>query len=101
MTQDETTSGHGQRPHPVVTGLFLLFLITFFGGGLLLFVNLFVKFLPEGVFAIIGLCIGVEFVVLAIAGKCFSVVSEMRKAARLAASVPNEPSDSPAQTEGK
>ena len=46
-----------KRPHPIVLALFVAFLVAFFGGGLLLFVNLFVRFLPEAAFAIIALIV--------------------------------------------
>lgn len=73
---------NGQRPHPIVKALFFLFLIVFFGGGLLLIVNLFVPFLPEAAFAIVALVIGAMLVVLAIVGKCVAAIRALRHATK-------------------
>lgn len=68
------------KPRPVATALFLLFLLTFFGGGLLLFINLFVPFLPEEAFALIALVVGSMLVVLAVVGKCIEAIKWLRVA---------------------
>jgi hypothetical protein len=70
-----------KRLHPVVVILSWIFLITFFGGGLVMFVNLFVHFLNEGVFAIIALVIMAELVVLLVVAKTMQVISALRHAA--------------------
>ncbi len=68
----------GKRPHPIIAVGFVLFLIAFFGGGLLLFVNLFVPFLPEAAFAVIALGVGGMLLVLLVVGKCVQVVTALR-----------------------
>jgi hypothetical protein len=67
-----------KRPHPIIAVVFVLFLTAFFGGGLLLFVNLFVPFLPEAAFAIIALSVGGMLLVLLVVGKCVQVVTALR-----------------------
>jgi len=68
-----------KTPHPIVKYLFIVFLIGFFGGGLLLFVNLFVPFLDEGAIAIIGLCVGSFLVVGTVVGWCIQVITGLRR----------------------
>jgi hypothetical protein len=71
-----------RKPHPVVTALLLLFLFQFFGGGIVVFLNLFLHFLEESVFAIIAVVLLSEFVVLLIVGKAGHVVMELRGVAK-------------------
>lgn len=66
------------KPHIVVAVVGWVLLITFFGGGLLLFINLFVPFLPEEVFPIIALSVLALLVVGWIAGTCVQAVSNLR-----------------------
>ena len=81
---------HTPKPHPIVTVLFFAFLLTFFGGGLLLFINLFVPFLPEAAFAIVALVVGAMFLVLLIVGKCVQVITALRRATKTTAFVDAE-----------
>jgi len=66
------------KPHPVVKSLFFVFLVTFFGGGLALVVNLFIPFLGEAAFAILALVIMAELLILLVVGKCVQVISALR-----------------------
>lgn len=68
-----------RKPHPLTRLVLAALLVTFFGGGLLLFVNLFVPFLNEGAQAIIGGVVLVELVVGAVVGKCMQAVSTLRR----------------------
>lgn len=70
-----------KKPHPIITIVFMLFLMAFFGGGLLLIVNLFVPFLPEAAFAAIALIVGGMLLVLLVIGKCVQVVTALRSSA--------------------
>jgi hypothetical protein len=54
------------------------FLLTFFGSGLLVFLNLFFHFLSEAAFAKIALVLLAEFALLFVIGKCVQVISAMR-----------------------
>lgn len=65
------------KPHPVVRAIVALVLVTFFGGGLLVFVNLFIPFLNEAAFSIIALILLAEFLVLFFVGKCMQVLSAL------------------------
>ena len=67
------------KPHPIVAVLFVVFLVTFFGGGCALFINLFVPFLPEAAFAIIALIIGAMLLVLLAVGTCVQVITALRR----------------------
>jgi hypothetical protein len=69
---------HQNRPHRVIRVFLAVFLITFFGAGLALFVNLFIPFLNEGAFALIALLVMAEFLVMFIVGKSIQVVSALR-----------------------
>ena len=80
------------KPHPVVAALFWVFLLTFFGGGLAVFVNLFVPFLGEAAFSIIALVLMAEFVIMLVVGKSIQVISGLR---RRAESLPRRPDDPP------
>ena len=75
-----------KNPHPILAFLFAVFLIAFFGGGLLLFINLLVPFLPEAAFSIIALSVGAMFVVLVVVGKCVQVITALRRAAKTSGS---------------
>lgn len=66
------------QTHPLVTLLLGVFLISFFGGGLALLVNLFIPFLGEAAFPIIALVVMAELLVLLVVGKCMQVVSTLR-----------------------
>lgn len=79
---DESPLAVEKKPHPVVVGLFWLFLVSFFGGGLAVFVHLFIPFLSEAAFAIIALVLLAEFVVLWVAGKAIEVFSFLRQGER-------------------
>ncbi len=70
------------KPHPLVRVLLAVILMTFFGGGLALFLNLFIPFLSEGAFAIIALIIMAELLALFVVGKCVQVISALRKSTR-------------------
>ncbi len=85
--------------HPILAVLFALFLMAFFGGGLLLFINLFVPFLTEGVFAMIAIGVGAVFVVGAIAGKCFEVITTLRAVTKTGSSADSDPADEQRQIE--
>lgn len=82
-----------KNSHPIAKALFVVFLIVFFGGGLLLFVNLLVPFLPEAAFAITALIIGAMMVVLAVVGKCVEVIRTLRRAARPSWTGESQPPD--------
>jgi len=71
-----------RKPPLAVRILILIILMTFFGGGLALFVNLFVPFLNEAAFAILALIIMAEFVVGIIAAKCVQAISALRHATK-------------------
>lgn len=64
--------------HVLLQILLALFLITFLGGGLFLFINLFIPFLSEAAFCIIALIIMAELLPLLIVGRCLQVVSVLR-----------------------
>lgn len=67
-----------EKPHPVVRFFLLLILATFFGGGLALFVNLFVPFLNEAAFCIIAIVVMTEVLVGLLVGKCMQIVCGLR-----------------------
>lgn len=70
-----------QKPvHPVVKILLWIFLLTFFGGGLLVFVNnVIVTFLPERAAEIIGGIVLIEIIALFVISKCVSGVKMVRR----------------------
>ncbi|HVA47047.1 MAG TPA: hypothetical protein VNH11_11830 [Pirellulales bacterium] len=65
-----------KQPQPPLTlkVLFWIFLLTFFGGGVILFANPFGHFLPEAAFAIIALAIMAEFALLFVVGAFVRVI---------------------------
>ena len=67
------------KPHPLTRLMLATLLVTFFGGGLLVFVNLFVPCLNERAHAIISGVVLAELVVGAVAGKCMQAVSALRR----------------------
>jgi hypothetical protein len=75
------------KPHPLLRILFLVFLASFFGGGLLLFLNLFFHFFNEAAFAIIALVIMAEFLLLLFVGICVRAVSALRSLRRNASDI--------------
>ena len=88
-----------KKPHPTVTFLFVMFLIAFFGGGLLLFINLFVPFLSETAFAIIALSVGAMFMVLLVVGKCVQAITALRHVTQACTSADTEFTDEHIQTD--
>lgn len=72
-----------QKPvHPAVKILFWSFIVTFFGGGLLVFVNNLVvrrPFLPKEAEAVIGGVVLVEFIGMVVISKCIMGVKAVRK----------------------
>jgi hypothetical protein len=74
---------------PWITRLLLaVFLISFFGGGVILIVNLFFPFLGEAAFPIIALVVMAELLVLLVVGKCVQTASGLRRLRNAALAVP-------------
>lgn len=67
-----------KQPPLILKVLCWLFLVSLFGGGAVLFANLFGHFLPEAAFAIVALVIMAELVVLLIAGSTVRAISRVR-----------------------
>ena len=64
----------------IQVALFIIFVVTFFGGGLLIFVNnLICEFLPESTAEIIGGCVLIEFLLLYAVTKCVGAVRVVRR----------------------
>jgi hypothetical protein len=66
-------------------------LFTFFGGGLALFVNLFIPFLHGDAYAVIALIIMAEFVVLLVVGKAMQMISALRSLRDASAATRDDP----------
>lgn len=80
MTDEEQP----RQPPMIVKILFWSFVLSFFGGGAILFANLFWHFLPQSAFAFIALIIMAELVPLLIVGIAASVIGRMRAIRRAA-----------------
>lgn len=61
-------------PSPVLLSFIWLLLLTFFGGGAILFANAFGHFLSESAFAIVALVVMADLAVLLIAGVFVRVI---------------------------
>ena len=70
--------GMAKKPGPLASSLSVFFLIAFFGCGAVVVANLFFKFLSEEAFAILALGMLAILFVLAVVGKCISVLRFMR-----------------------
>ncbi len=77
-----------QKPHLAVVVVFWVFLLTFFGGGLAVFINLFVPFLTEAAYAIIAISLFAELLILLVVGKSVQIISSLRQQAE---ALPAEP----------
>ena len=73
------------KPSLITQVLLAIFLLTFFGGGLALFVSLFIPFLDKDAYAIIALMVMAEVVVLLLVGKIMQVVSGLHRLRNAAA----------------